>query len=147
MHNQISKQTKEEILEKVKHGEKVMDLASYYGISSKTIYNRLRVLVKPDISLMEWNKLKRENEDLKQIIGLVTLELERSKKIKVIKQANNKKLAGKLLGLDSRNIYHHRNKLDLRDQVIKELINKSFKDNPAYGHRRLAIDLEYESGE
>lgn len=80
MHKQIPKQTKEEILEKVKNGEKVVDLASQYGISGKTIYNWLRVQVKPDISLMEWNKLKRENEDLKQIIGLVTLELERSKK-------------------------------------------------------------------
>lgn len=82
MHKQIPKTTKDEILEKVKNGEKVMDLASQYGISAKTIYNWLRVQVKPDISLMEWNKLKRENQDLKQIIGLVTLELERSKKNK-----------------------------------------------------------------
>ena len=80
MQKRIPKDTKEEILEKVKNGEKVLDLASQYGISDKTIYNWLRAQVKPEISLMEWNKLKRENEDLKQIIGLVTLELERSKK-------------------------------------------------------------------
>ena len=80
MHKQIPKKTKEEILEKVKNGEKVTDLASQYGISDKTIYNWLRVQVKPDISLMEWNKLKRENEELKRIIGLITLELERGKK-------------------------------------------------------------------
>ena len=82
MHKQIPKQTKEEILEKVKNGEKVMELANQYGISAKTIYNWLRIQVKPDMSLMEWNKLKRENQDLKQIIGLITLELERSKKNK-----------------------------------------------------------------
>jgi len=82
MIKRIPKQTKDEILEKVKKGEKVVDLASQYGISNKTIYNWLRVQIKPDISLMEWNKLKRENQDLKQIIGLITLELERSKKNK-----------------------------------------------------------------
>lgn len=65
------------------------------------------------------------------------------KKIKVIKQSNNKRLSGKLLGIDSRNIYHERNKLEIRDQLIQEQIKKSFKDNPAYGHRRLAIDLNY----
>ena len=126
MHKQIPKQipkkTKEEILEKVKNGEKVMGLANQYGISAKTIYNWLRAQVKPDISLMEWNKLKRENQDLKQIIGLITLELERSKKIQVIKQASNKKLSGKLLGIDSRNIYYNRNKLEFRDQLIREQI-------------------------
>ena len=82
MKKRIPKATKEEILAKIKNGEKAMDLAAQYGISDKTIYNWLRVQVKPDISLMEWNKLKRENEDLKQIIGLITLELERSKKNK-----------------------------------------------------------------
>jgi len=80
MFKPIPKATKEEILLKIKGGEKVMDLSSQYGISCKTIYAWLRVQVKPDISLMEWNKLKRENEELKQIIGLVTLELERGKK-------------------------------------------------------------------
>jgi len=65
------------------------------------------------------------------------------KKISVIKQANNKRLTGQLLGLDSRNIYHQRSKLELRDQLVKDQIDKSFKDNPAYGHRRLAIELKY----
>lgn len=65
------------------------------------------------------------------------------KKIKVIKQAGNKKLAGKFLGIDSRNIYYSRNRLESRDQLVREQIKQCFKDNPAYGHRRLAIDLNY----
>ena len=77
---QIPKQTREEVLLKIKEGEKVMVLAEQYGISSKTIYAWLRNQVKPEITLSAWNKLKRENEDLKQILGLVTLELERGKK-------------------------------------------------------------------
>ncbi len=82
MFKSISKQTKEEILLKIKGGEKVMNLAPQYGISHKTIYAWLRNQIQPEITLSEWHKLKRENEDLKQIIGLITLELERGKKNK-----------------------------------------------------------------
>jgi len=80
MFKQIPKTTKEEILLKIKNGEKVMALASQYGISSKTIYGWLRKEVAPNISLMEVNRLKRENDELKRIIGIITLELERGKK-------------------------------------------------------------------
>jgi len=80
MFKQIPKTTKEEILLKIKDGGKVMDLASQYGISSKTIYGWLRNQVAPNISIMEFNRFKRENEELKRIIGLITLELERGKK-------------------------------------------------------------------
>lgn len=80
MFKAIPKSTKEEILNKVKNGEKVANLASQYGISSKTIYAWLRWTSTPKISFMEVAKLKRENEELKRIIGIITLELERGKK-------------------------------------------------------------------
>jgi len=80
MFKTIPKTTKEEILARVKNGERVMELASQYGISSKTIYGWLRNQVAPNISLMEFNRLKRENDELKRIIGVITLELERGKK-------------------------------------------------------------------
>lgn len=82
MYKQISKQTKEEIILKIKNGETVAEAANQYGISQKTIYNWLRIQVKPEASIIEMNKLKRENDELKRIIGLVTLELERGKKNK-----------------------------------------------------------------
>ncbi|EKD85981.1 MAG: hypothetical protein ACD_37C00544G0001 [uncultured bacterium] len=80
MFKPIPKATREEILSKIKNGEKVMDVASVYGISPKTIYTWLRNQITPQASAMELNRLKRENEELKRIIGLVTLELERGKK-------------------------------------------------------------------
>jgi len=80
MFKAIPKTTKEEILARVKNGEKVVEIASQYGISPKTIYGWLRNQVVPNISLMELNRLKRENEELKRIIGMITLELERGKK-------------------------------------------------------------------
>ena len=80
MYKRIPKEIKDEILGKVKQGEKVADLADLYSISEKTIYAWLRNQIKPDISIMQYRKLKAENEELKRILGMVMLELERKKK-------------------------------------------------------------------
>lgn len=82
MFKRIPNKTKEEILLKIKEGSTVAETAEQYGISSKTIYAWLQNQVKPNISIMEYNRLKRENDELKRIIGLITLELERGKKNK-----------------------------------------------------------------
>jgi len=84
MFKAVPKETKDEILSKVKEGKySVPKLAEQYGISDKTIYHWLRQLATPDVSLVEINRLRRENEELKRIIGIVTLELERKKKGKL----------------------------------------------------------------
>jgi len=76
----ISKEVKDEILSKVKSGEKVVPISKQYGISEKTIYNWLRLGTEDKISLIEHNKLKRENQELKAIIGALMIEVERLKK-------------------------------------------------------------------
>lgn len=75
MADNISSEIKTEILTKVKEGKfKVPQLAEQYGISDKTIYSWIRNNIdKSDISLVELNRLKREKEELKRIIGIVTL--------------------------------------------------------------------------
>lgn len=80
MFKKVPIKTKEEILLKIKEGAAVAETAEQYGISPKTIYTWLRNQVKPDISIMEYRRLKKENDELKRIIGLITLELERGKK-------------------------------------------------------------------
>jgi len=80
MFKKVPVQTKEEVLVKIKNGETVAQVANQYGISSKTIYTWLRDAVRPEVSLLEVNRLKRENDELKRIIGMVTLEMERGKK-------------------------------------------------------------------
>ena len=80
MYKQIPKQIKEEIIVKIKNGETVAEISNQYGVSPKTVYGWIRNQVKPESSLIEMNKLKRENDELKRIIGLITLELERGKK-------------------------------------------------------------------
>jgi putative transposase len=77
----IPKEIKEEVLSKSKAGEKVSDLANRYGISTKTIYTWLtKDSGEGVISVIRYNKLKRENEELKRLIGELTLNMSWGKK-------------------------------------------------------------------
>lgn len=76
----IAKEVKEEILSKVKAGEKVAELSKQYGVSEVTIYAWLKQRAEGSVSVLEHRKLQKENEQLKQIIGVLSLELEKTKK-------------------------------------------------------------------
>jgi len=80
MFKKVPAEVKAEIIAKVKNGLPVAQAASQYGISDKTIYTWLSNQVKPEYSILEINRLKRENDELKRIIGIITLDLERGKK-------------------------------------------------------------------
>ena len=55
--------------------------------------------------------------------------------------SHNKKLVAQCMHVSSKNIYHQ-SKMFARDLVVKDKIEDNFKTNPAYGHRRLAMDLK-----
>lgn len=76
----VSQEVKEEILSKIKSGEAVSTLAKQYGISDKTIYNWLGGKTTKKVTWLDYAKLKRENQQLKEIIGVLSLEVEKSKK-------------------------------------------------------------------
>jgi len=76
----VSQEVKEEILSKVKSGESVAGLAKQYGISDKAIYNWLGGKTTKKVTWLDYAKLKRENQQLKEIIGVLSLEVEKSKK-------------------------------------------------------------------
>ena len=81
MFKRIDKEIRKEIIVKAKAGEKVIKLADQYGVSSKTIYGWLRQTTgEAVVSVLKHNKLKRENEELKRIIGELTLGLSGGKK-------------------------------------------------------------------
>ena len=72
----ISTEIKDEIINKIKHeGLSVIDAATQYGISNRTIYAWLGTKAKGVVSLLEHNKLKKENDQLKQIIGDLTIKM------------------------------------------------------------------------
>lgn len=81
MFKRVPKEVKEEVLAKVRSGEPVKDVAHLFGISTKTIYTWLSADTNPEsVSQLQYNKLKKENEELKRIIGVLTLDLSRGKK-------------------------------------------------------------------
>jgi len=81
MIKKIPKEIKEEIISKAKAGQKVKDLASQYGVSDRTIYGWLRQDTGEHVvSILKYNKLKRENEELKRLIGELTLDMSLGKK-------------------------------------------------------------------
>lgn len=72
----IPKEIKTEILAKVKGGEKVAELARQYAISDKSIYTWLHLETGDQVvSIVQHNRLKRENEELKKLIGELSLKL------------------------------------------------------------------------
>lgn len=77
----IAKEIKDEIINKLKHeGLSVTDAAKQYGVSDKTIYNWLGTKARGSVSLLEYNKVKKENEQLKQLVGDITLKLSAQEK-------------------------------------------------------------------
>jgi transposase-like protein len=72
----IPKEIKTEILSKVKSGQRVVDLARQYGVSDKSIYTWLHKETGDQVvSIVQYNRIKRENEELKKLIGELSLKL------------------------------------------------------------------------
>ena len=76
----INSEVKKEILDKVKSGNTVKEVATQYGVSDRTIYAWLKVGVVDTISALELGKIKKENQIFKEIVGALTIELEKLKK-------------------------------------------------------------------
>ena len=77
----IPKEIKDEVLAKAKAGERVSQLSQQYGISDKTIYTWLRLdALEPVVSVLAYNRLKRENDELKKLVGELTLNMSLGKK-------------------------------------------------------------------
>ena len=78
----VSNDIKDEILAKIKAGTPVMELSKQYGVHFKTIYSWLTNVAVGTVSTLEHARLKRENAELKEIIGMLSLELSKFKKNK-----------------------------------------------------------------
>jgi transposase-like protein len=72
---------KDKVLADIKGGMSVADASSIHSVNSKTIYAWLRGQVdNTGTSSLEIAKLRRENAELKEIIGWLTLEKKRGEK-------------------------------------------------------------------
>jgi len=79
----ISSEVREEVLRRIKEGgETANRVANEHGLNPNTVYNWLaKESKRSGVSWAEHNRLRRENEQLKAIVGELTLGLKRTKKI------------------------------------------------------------------
>lgn len=118
----IPKEIKEEVLSKVRAGERVLVLAEQYGISTNSIYTWLaKESGDTAISTLKYNKLKRENEELKRLIGELTLDVSLGKKIELVKRGDIKSVRAEVLGVNRKNIYRE-SRLDVKDKALADRI-------------------------
>ena len=72
----ISKEIKEQIISRIKNdGISVAQAAEDAGVSTATIYTWLGAKATSSVSLLEYNKIRKENDRLKQLLGEITLKL------------------------------------------------------------------------
>jgi transposase-like protein len=77
----ISKEVKEQIINRIKNdGVSVIDAAKDHGISEGTIYNWIAKKVEGQPNLSEIIRLKKENAQLLQLVGEITLKLSETQK-------------------------------------------------------------------
>lgn len=72
---------KQEVLAAIKNGTNVSDTCAKHNVSIKTVYHWLRVQAdNTGTSALELAKLRKENAELKEIIGAFALEKKRAEK-------------------------------------------------------------------
>lgn len=72
---------KDEVLAAIKNGTKISDVCAQHNLSTKTVYAWLRSQAdNTGTSNLEIAKLRRENQELKEIIGIFALDKKRAEK-------------------------------------------------------------------
>lgn len=81
MSHRIDPEIKDRVIKKIKtEGMSVANASREFNISDNTIYGWIGARGTVEPGLVEMNRLRRENAELKQIIGSLTLNMERGKK-------------------------------------------------------------------
>ncbi len=82
MGKHIPQTTKELVITSIKeNGLTVVEAAAKFSVSTKAIYRWLNDQTdNGHTSILEMNKIRRENQQLKEIIGMLMLDQEKTKK-------------------------------------------------------------------
>lgn len=81
MGKHVDASVKQTILEAIKNGMKVSEAAATYSTTDQTIYAWLKAQAdNTGTSSLEVAKLRRENMELKELVGLFALEKKRAEK-------------------------------------------------------------------
>lgn len=77
----VSEEIKQAVLEDVKNGLKVSEAVVKYGVVDKTIYRWMRDQAdNTGTSSLEIAKLRRENQELREIVAIFALDKRRAEK-------------------------------------------------------------------
>lgn len=77
----IAKEIKDQILERIKNqGVNVSQAAAEHGISTNTIYGWISKKTEGGPGALEVAKLKKENKELRELVGELTFQLSKSQK-------------------------------------------------------------------
>ncbi len=81
MGKHVDKARKEEILLDIKNGMKVSDASVKHSVSTVTIYGWMKVQAdNTGTSSLEVAKLRKENQELKELVGFFALQKKRAEK-------------------------------------------------------------------
>jgi transposase-like protein len=81
MAKHVAAALKQQVLEAIKNGMKVSEAKSKFGVSDNAIYGWLRAQAdNTGTSALEVAKLRKENAELKELVGLFALEKKRAEK-------------------------------------------------------------------
>lgn len=81
--HRIPPEIREQIMTRIKNdGVPASQAAEEHGVNQKTVYGWLskEARIEGSVSVVQYNRLRRENEELLNIIGKLTVHCERSKK-------------------------------------------------------------------
>ncbi len=79
----IAPEVREQIINRIKNeGVSVAQAAKEHGVSDASIYGWIGAKTEGGPSVMEIAKLRRENDELLKLVGLLTLKLNESQKKK-----------------------------------------------------------------
>ena len=77
----IAKEIKDQIIDRIKNqGVSVSQAGQEHGISTNTIYNWLSRKTEGSPGALEVAKLKKENKELRELVGELTFQLSKSQK-------------------------------------------------------------------
>ncbi len=77
----VSEEVKENVLADIKNGMRVSEASTKHGVTVKSIYRWLRSQAdNTGTSSLEVARLRKENRELKEIIGLFALQKKRAEK-------------------------------------------------------------------
>ena len=81
-YRRIAREIKDQILSRVKDGVSVAELSKEHGVSTKSIYTWIANNSVSAPGTLQIARLKREKEDLLNLVGELTLKLKRGEKNK-----------------------------------------------------------------